>query len=216
MHEFLKRARPGEVDRSTRAMLEEIHERYKECQHLAPKPYVVQVAIPHADAVFNSEVIIDVMYIQGHPVLHCADRATNFQAARFLTKVSTECNWQTFMQMWVLVYLGAPDNQRHYQGSSFVSPRLQEMSAEFGISCRPVGFEAENAMSVVERYHKPLRDTYLKLQETYKMVPLNTPATTAKPTQKRRSTKVPESSPLNGKMTRTLEKSLPTTSIYLQ
>lgn len=51
IHEFLKRTRPSEVDKSTRAMLEKIHERCKECQHLTPNPYVVKVAIPLADAI---------------------------------------------------------------------------------------------------------------------------------------------------------------------
>eukprot|EP00171_Calliarthron_tuberculosum_P001204 IDg1204t1 len=43
------------------------------------------------------------------------------------------------------------------------------MAAEAGITCRPVGVEAPNAMSVGERYHAPLRKTFLKLQGTYGM-----------------------------------------------
>ena len=46
------------------------------------------------------------------------------------------------------------------------------MAAKVGILCRQVGFEAANAMSVGERYRKPLRDTFLKLQSTYKLKPL--------------------------------------------
>eukprot|EP00171_Calliarthron_tuberculosum_P022726 IDg22726t1 len=150
MHDFLKRAKPEEVDSSTRAMLQEINSKCKECQFLAPKPYVVKVAVPREDLIFNSEVVVDIMYIEGRPVLHLVDRATHYQAARFLNDISTECIWRTFMQMWVLVYLGAPDNLRHDQGTQFVSSKLQAMAAEAGISCRPVGFESAHAMGVGE------------------------------------------------------------------
>lgn len=173
MHDFLKRVKPDDLDENTRGMLESIQARCKECQYLAPKPYVVKVAVPHEDFIFNSEVVVDIMYIQGKSVLHVVDRATHFQAARFLQDDSTESIWRTFMQMWVLVYLGAPDNLRHDQGTQFVSPRFQKMAAEAGITCRPVGIEAPNAMGVGERYHAPLRKTFMKLQESYGMKPLD-------------------------------------------
>ena len=174
MHEFLKRASPDKVDKDTRSMLEKIQARCKECQYLAPKPFVVKVSVPHDGIVFNSEVVIDIMWIQGKHVLHVVDRATHFQAARFIPDDSTETIWRTFMQMWVLVYLGPPDNLRHDQGTQFVSPKLQAMAAEAGISCRPVGVEGAHAMGVGERYHAPLRKTFLKLQKTYQIPSLDT------------------------------------------
>ena len=62
----------------------------QEYQFLAPKPYVVKVAAPHNDLMFNGEVILDKMKIQRRGVLHVVDKATNFQAARFLEDDSTE------------------------------------------------------------------------------------------------------------------------------
>jgi len=167
MYNFLKRVKPSEVNKETRAMLKDISSRCKECQYLAPKPYVVKVAVPRDDLMFNSEVILDIMYIQGRPVLHCVDKATHYQAAKFIDDISTETIWRTFMEMWSLVYLGPPDNLRHDQGTQFVMGGFQEMAAEAGITCRPVGFESANAMGVGERYHGPLRKTFLKLQGTY-------------------------------------------------
>lgn len=161
MHGFLKRVKPEEGDSDTKKMLEKIQSRCKDCQHLAPKPYVTKVAIPQDDGIFNSEVIFDVMYIQGRPVLHCVDRAKDFQSARFLEDISTENLRKTFMQMWCLIYLGSPDNLRHDQGTQFTSPKLQQLAAEAGISCRSVGVESANAMSVGECHHEPLRDTFL-------------------------------------------------------
>ncbi len=50
-------------------MLPDIQARCRECQLLAPKPYVVEVAVPRDDLLFNSEAVVDIMYIHGKPVL---------------------------------------------------------------------------------------------------------------------------------------------------
>lgn len=68
---------------------------------------------------------------------------------------------------------GAPDNLRHNQGTSFTPPCLLQLAAEADKTCLPVGAEAAYALIVGERYHKPLKDTFLKLQSTYKLKPLN-------------------------------------------
>lgn len=173
IHDAIKRAEPKQITPETRKMLKDIQERCKECQYMAPKPYIMKLSVPYEDVVFNSEVVIDIMYIQGAPVLHVVDRATHFQAARFLNVVSSKEIWQKFMEMWVLAYLGAPDNIRHDQGSQFKGAEFQAMAAESGIRTRPIGFEAANAMGVGERYHGPLRRTFLKLQSSYNLKPLS-------------------------------------------
>ncbi len=45
-------------------MLAEIQARCREWQLLAPKPYIVQCAVPRDDLLFNSEVVLDFIYIQ--------------------------------------------------------------------------------------------------------------------------------------------------------
>ena len=64
-------------------MLENISTRGKECQFLAPKLHVFDIAVPYDDHLFNSDVIAGIIYIQGRSVLHVVDSATHFQAARF-------------------------------------------------------------------------------------------------------------------------------------
>ena len=78
------------------------------------------------------------------------------------------------MEMWCLIYLEPPDNLRREQGTQFVSPKLPAMAAGAGITCRPVGFESSNPMSVGERCHDPLRKKFLKLQITYGIRSLST------------------------------------------
>ncbi len=46
-----QRFKPEEVE----ATLEDIQSKYKECQYLAPKPYVVKGAVPYEDVMFNSD-----------------------------------------------------------------------------------------------------------------------------------------------------------------
>lgn len=45
MHDFLKRVKPDELNKENRTMLEIIQDVCKEFQFLAPKPYIVKVAI---------------------------------------------------------------------------------------------------------------------------------------------------------------------------
>ena len=44
---------------------------------------------------FNFEVIINVIYLNGKPVLQIVDTATSFQAARFLKDMSAKNAWDT-------------------------------------------------------------------------------------------------------------------------
>ena len=44
---------------------------------------------------FNYSFIVDVMYIDGKPVLHVVDEATRFQAARWLENLTSKHTWDT-------------------------------------------------------------------------------------------------------------------------
>ncbi len=132
----------------------------------------VKVAVPYEDVFFNSGVTLGIIYIQGKSVLHPVNRATHFQAARFLDEISVDTVWKTFTETWVLSYVGAPYNVLHDQETQLVSARFQAMAAEAGTTSRPVGIEAPNAMSVGEGCHAPLRKTFIKLKESYGIDPL--------------------------------------------
>jgi hypothetical protein len=42
------------------------------------------------DTIFNYSIYVDVMYIDGNPILHVIDEATRFQAAKWLRDLSTK------------------------------------------------------------------------------------------------------------------------------
>jgi len=45
------------------------------------------------DLDFNHSIYVDIMYINGSPVLHVIDEATRFQAARWLQNISAKHTW---------------------------------------------------------------------------------------------------------------------------
>ena len=70
---LLRKASPQNIDRRTRYILEKIYRSCDPCQRMSPKPFVFQVSMPD-DVVFNNEVIVDLMWLEGSPVLHVVDR----------------------------------------------------------------------------------------------------------------------------------------------
>ena len=58
------------------------------------------------DAEFNFSVEMDVLYLNGKPVLQVVDSATGFNAAKHLKNMEAKTAWETFMACWSCVYLG--------------------------------------------------------------------------------------------------------------
>jgi hypothetical protein len=62
------------------------------CQKNAQSPDRFKFTI-RDDVAFNHSVYINVMYIDGDPLLHVVDEATRFYAARWLNDVSAQHMW---------------------------------------------------------------------------------------------------------------------------
>ena len=160
---LLRRADPKRVDDQTRETLERIYRSCDPCQRMSPKPFVFQVSMPD-DIVFNNEVVVDLMWLDGKPVLHIVDRGTHYSAASFVTDESAETTWNTLVRCWVSLYTGFPCIIAHDKGSLFTSRFFRKACAQFGIVAKEVPTEAHNALSVGERYHAPLRRIYTKIR----------------------------------------------------
>ena len=61
------------------------------------------------DLDFNYNVIIDIMYIGGKPVLHLVHEATRFQTGQWLKNVSAQHVWDQLRLCWIDTYLEPPD-----------------------------------------------------------------------------------------------------------
>ena len=106
LYNLLKRAGLEAVDAKTLERLEEIVSRCEPCQKIRNAPLRFRVLIGHENVRFNARAYIDIMYLDGRPVLHIVDEATRFSAARFLTKVSTDAVWEAIVMCWSSVYTG--------------------------------------------------------------------------------------------------------------
>lgn len=90
--DLLKRANPGEVDGDDLTKLEKITNECDVCQKLSTAPDRFRVSIPNHSYIFNREVRLDLMNLDGRTVIHAVDKDTKFSAARFLPD---ETAWRT-------------------------------------------------------------------------------------------------------------------------
>ncbi|PMD55505.1 uncharacterized protein K444DRAFT_645699 [Hyaloscypha bicolor E] len=97
------------------------------------------------DHEFNYYIIVDVMYIDNKPVYHVVDKATAFQAARFLQDISAKTTWETLRICWI-------DN--------FALGEFKQYALSLDIDTKEVPVEAHKSVGKVERYHGPLCRVY--------------------------------------------------------
>jgi hypothetical protein len=109
---------------------------------------------------FNAELIVDVLYIDGNPVLHVVDNATSFQAAKFLRNMEAKTVWEALQLCWLNTYTGPPDIIVHDAGTNFTAKEFRQSASAMSITVKQVPVEAHNSIGKVERYHAPLRRAY--------------------------------------------------------
>ena len=108
LYNLLKKAGLEAVDAKTMEQLEDIVSRCEPCQRIRNAPLRFRVSMGHEDVRFNARAYIDIMYLDGRPVLHIVDEATRFSAARFLPKTTTDAVWEAIIMCWSSVYTGLP------------------------------------------------------------------------------------------------------------
>lgn len=161
---ILKRARPEEMNKSVRNVIEDITKRCKTCSEFSSRPKRFRLTVGTDELNFNSVVVVDVMYIHQKPVLHVVDESSHFAAAMFLRSMSAADTWDAITRCWSNVYLGPPDYLRIDQGSNFVAKEFRGLVAAEVIELMEAPIESPSTMSHVERYHGPLRAAFTKLE----------------------------------------------------
>lgn len=112
------------------------------------------------DINFNHSIIVDIMYINGKPVLHVVDEATRFNAARWLDSISAKTTWDVLRMIWIDTYLGPPDFIVTDAGKNFTSKEFKQNATSIGTIVTTVPVEAHWSIGTVERYHAVLRRSY--------------------------------------------------------
>ena len=157
LYKVLDRAGYGEE--ITRDAIAHINKVCHQCQLHGAAPGRFKLVL-RDDTDFNASIVVDVMHLDGKPVLHAVDEATSFQAAKFLPDMSAITTWNTLRAMWLDTYVGPPDVIVHDAGTNFASKEFRDNAKVLAIEVHEVPVESHNAVGKVERYHGPLRRAY--------------------------------------------------------
>ena len=76
---------------------------------------------------FNYLVIINVIYLNGKPVLQVINSATVFRAARFLKDISVCIVWDTLYTYQINIYLSPPDIVIYNTRKNFISTKFKQL-----------------------------------------------------------------------------------------
>jgi hypothetical protein len=112
------------------------------------------------DVEFNYKLIVDVIYINGKPVLHAINEAIAFQAAKFLQNLQAKTIWNTLRAIWINTYVGPSDVIATNVGTNFVTAKFVNNAKIIAIEVEKVFIEAHNSINKIERYHAPIRRTF--------------------------------------------------------
>lgn len=70
---------------------------------------------------FNDIVFVEIICIEEMSILHVVDKPTQYQAARWLLKVTTSKIWRTMSLWWIGVYLGTSEIVKHDAGRQLIA-----------------------------------------------------------------------------------------------
>lgn len=130
------------------------------CQKHGKSPGRFKFTLRDDNIDFNHSIYIDIMYIEGQPVLHIIDEATRYQAARWMKDISAKHTWDLLRLCWIDTYVGPPEYVVHDAGKNFISREFRQNAKGMAISTKSVPVEAHWSIGLVERAHPVLRRAY--------------------------------------------------------
>jgi hypothetical protein len=166
LHRVLERAGHDDIHRNT---IDYITKYCDHCQRHGKSPGRFKFTLrTDQDPVFNYSIFVDIIYIDGDPVLHVVDEATRFQAARWLRNLSAKHTWEVLRYCWMDTYTGPPDYIFHDAGKNFASREFRQYAASMATITKSVPVEAHWSIGIVERAHPLLRRAYKIMTEEFK------------------------------------------------
>ena len=85
------------------------------------------------DYEFNYLVYVDIIYLDGKPILQVVDLVTSFKAARFLKDILTQEVQNALRAYQINVYLGPPDLMVYNTGRNFISIEFKQLARSISI-----------------------------------------------------------------------------------
>ncbi|CDF37987.1 unnamed protein product [Chondrus crispus] len=163
---LLKRANPDHMDREVQDVIMRLTKACTTCATHASRPRRFKLTVGTNDLKFNHTLAVDIMTLNGKPLLHVVDEATHYTSAVFLNRQRASDTWKGLLRCWSRVYLGPPDFLRMDQGTNFIAKEFVESATAEGITVLPAPIESPSTMSHVERYHAPLRAALKKIRDS--------------------------------------------------
>ncbi len=108
LNNLIGRSNVQDADSATLKMLEYISRACETCQTFSQKPLRFRVSLPPHEIVFNEDVALDLMWLEGKAVLRVVCTHTHFNSAVFLKVQTVEDVWRTFLSCWVSLYTAFP------------------------------------------------------------------------------------------------------------
>jgi hypothetical protein len=150
LYKVLTRAGHEDIDKAIIAKLTKF---CHQCQMHSNAPGRFKFTL-RDDKEFNYQVLVDVMFIDGKPILHVID------AARFLRNMTAKEAWDALRLTWIDTYVGPPDTLVSDAGTNFTSAEFKANARIMAIEVEEVPVEAHNSIGKLERYHAPLRRAF--------------------------------------------------------
>ena len=129
---ILLRDRPEDIDEDTRKMLSEIEQSCKKCVEVKRRLYGSSVSVPENYIVFNRELLIDVFFTYGRPVLSMVHKHTNFISSVFLKNESGKETLSLLLLPWLNALSGYADIIRNDHAQVFQSASFRACSRNRG------------------------------------------------------------------------------------
>lgn len=169
---LLKKARPQEASPETLRILKEISKNCDPCQRISTAPKRFRVTLGSEHVQFNERILIDLMYIEGKPILHIVDEGTKFNAAQFIENKETSTVWNALVKCWTTVYTGMPNRILVDRGTEFGNLFIN-LAEDHNVTVEKTGTESHSSLGLCERFHTPLRTIFRKIKAEFPKINRN-------------------------------------------
>ena len=165
LYDLLKRSELGKTTENLRSIIDSVSKACVKCKKFSARPFHFRASFWDESVVYNHELVLDLMWLNGSPVLHVVDTHTSFQNAAFVVDKSPEEFWRSFKKCWTTVYLGLPNVLRVDQEASFHNAKFMALCNIHGVTLQSSEVESHNSIDKGERFHASLGTVYQLLLE---------------------------------------------------
>lgn len=151
-----------------KTLLTSIAKSCEQFQAFSQAPFRFRASISLEEIIFIHEIVIDLMWLKGLPIIHVVDTHKRFQNAAVLRGKASNDILLSFGEFWVSVYTGYPSVLRLAQESGFTPCIFRELATAHGIQLHLSGTQSHNSIVSGEQYHDPLRWVFRILRSRYK------------------------------------------------